>query len=79
MSKGQPASKRCWLAKRMIRSDLEHAADGQVIGDGHGILGRWQEYVVELLQRDTQGTDDGVGNVVGEPQEEDEIRYEDVC
>ena len=32
-----------------------------------------------LLQRDTQGTNDRVGNVVGEPQEEDNIRYEEVA
>ena len=43
------------------------------------ILERWREYFAGLLHRDTQGTGDGVGNVVGEPQEEDDIRYEEVA
>ena len=51
------------------------AADGQVIGDEHGILKRWRDYYAGLLQRDTQGTDDGVG----EPQEKDDVRYEEVA
>ena len=42
------------------------AADGQVIGDEHGILERWREYFAGLLQRDTQVTDDGVGDGAGE-------------
>ena len=36
-------------------------------------------YLAGLLQRDTQGTDDGVGNVVGEPLEEDDIEYEEIA
>ena len=46
-----------------------------MIGDKHGILECWRDYFAGLLQRDTQGTDDGVGNVVGEPQEEDDISW----
>ena len=56
-----------------------HAADGQVIGDEHGILEHWRECFAGLLQRDTQGTDDGAGDVVDESQEEDDIRYEEVA
>ena len=55
------------------------AADGQVIGDEHGILERWREYFAGLLQRDTQVTDDGVGDGAGESQEEDGISCEEVA
>ena len=50
-----------------------------MIGDKHGILEHWREYFAGLLQRDTQGTDDGAGDVAGESQEEDYIRYEEVA
>ena len=32
-----------------------------------------------LLQRDTQVVDDGVGDVVGGTQEEDDMRYDEVA
>ena len=39
----------------------------------------WNAGEIISLQRDTQGTDDGVGNAVGGPQEEDDVRYKEVA
>ena len=54
------------------------AADG-LIGDEQGILERWHKYFAELLQGDTQVTDDEVGDVAGVLQEEDDISCEEVA
>ena len=36
-------------------------------------------YFAGLLHKNTQGTDDGASNIVGEPKEEDDIRYKEVA
>ena len=76
----QPTNTNIMLVQ-VYREELDKvcAADGQVIGDEHGILERWREYFAGLLQRDTQVTDDGVGDGAGELQEEDSISFEEVA